>query len=109
SEPDVIEHRLPTGGEHLLKDGLDTEGARFARAVQRDLPTGDRHGAVVRPVYTPDDLHERALAGSVLAEERVYFALSQLDIGIDEGARRAETLADIDQAEGARLLLFHAT
>ena len=54
------------------------------RAVEPDLPG-------VRPVQAGEDVHERALAGAVLAEQGVDLARSQVevDVVVGDDAREA--------------------
>ncbi len=51
------------------------ESIRVVLAVQPDL-------ALVRVVEPVEDVHERRLAGAVLAEERMHLALGELEVDL---------------------------
>ncbi len=50
--------------------------------------------AGVGPVEPVEDVHQRRLAGAVLAEERVHFALAELEVDVVVGDDAGELLRD---------------
>ena len=62
-EPEVLVHHADPGVE------------RVARRVELDRLAVEQDLALVRPVEPGEDVRERALAGAVLAEQRVHLAL----------------------------------
>ena len=61
--------------------------------------------SLVRLVEAVEDVHERRLARSVLAQQRVHLALAQIEIDRVVGGERAEALRDAAELErqiGAR-------
>ena len=58
---------------------------------ERDRPAVDADLARVRPVEAGEDVHQRALAGAVLAEQGVDLAGAQLevDVVVGDDAREA--------------------
>ena len=53
---------------------------RVARRVEVHRPAVEEDLALVRPVEAGEDVRERALAGAVLAEQRVHLARSGLEV-----------------------------
>ena len=62
--------------------------------VKRDLRSVDVNGAAIRLVEPVEDLHQRALAGAVLAEQGQHFAGCDLEADIVIGDDGAEFLPD---------------
>src|SRR5581483_443351 len=80
TQPDVVEHRPGLGDEHLLEDRDDARLYRCPRVAQRrQKAPSELDLAGVRRMHTTQDLHERALAGAVLADERVHLSRPQLE------------------------------
>jgi hypothetical protein len=68
-----------------------------------------RRGSLPRRAVEPvDDVHERRLAGPVLAQERVHLTAPQLEVDASLACQRAEALGDAAELEhrGARAPLI---
>ena len=65
-----------------------------------DLLAVDRDGALVRPLHAVEDLHQRRLAGAVLADDRVDRAASHGDVDVVVGDDAGEALGDAAQLDG---------
>ena len=63
----------------LLLDHGDAEAARLARRQQRELAAVDADAALVGPQHAGQQVDQRALAGAVLAEQRVDAAGQDVD------------------------------
>ena len=107
-QPDVVEHGAGLGDEHLLEHGDDAallrgarrRGARPARREARSAASGRVHAA--------EDLDERALAGAVLADERVHLAGAQLERRSAQSLGGAEGLRSGPRPEPATVRRFGA-
>ena len=90
AEPDVVQHRAGLGDEDLLEDRDDAVLLRGSGAAQLDLGPVDLDRARVGRVHAAEDLHQRALARAVLADQRVDLARAQLERAVPErlGGRR---------------------
>ncbi len=61
--------------------------------------------AGIRLMHAREDLHERRLAGAVLAHQPVHLAAEQLDVAVLERMHGAEALSGVlerDQGRGVR-------
>ena len=67
-----------------------------------DRPAVDADLALVRPVEAGEDVHERALAGAVLAEQRVDLARPQVEVDVVVGEDAREALDDPGRLERGR-------
>jgi hypothetical protein len=74
AEEDVLGHRQRRRERDLLVDERDPGGERLARRRERDGRATQPQLALVGADGARDDLAERRLAGSVLADERVHAA-----------------------------------
>jgi hypothetical protein len=83
----------------MLVDHADARRHRIARAPEGGRLVVDQDLAVIGLVQPIEDVHQRALAGTVLAEQGVY--LTGLDHQIDRivGNEPAEALGDASQFE----------
>ena len=77
-DTEVWEHRC------FLVDYGDPSGPRSGGAVQGHLPAIDDKSAAIGLVNAGQDLDQRRLAGSVLADKGVGLARAQLDVAVDE-------------------------
>ena len=78
-----------------------------SRRVRRGDSAGphdpaDAHDARVRPHQPGGDVHQRGLAGAVLAEQRVQLAGEQREIGPAQRVHGAEALVDSLELERGR-------
>ena len=76
----------------VLVDGLDPVRAGVLDRVEADALAADQHVAPVLLVEAAQDLDERALAGSVVADEPEHLALAQDEVDAAEDDDRAEPL-----------------
>ncbi len=76
----------------VLVDGLDPVCAGVLDRVEVDALAADDHVAPVLLVEAAQDLDERALAGSVVADEPEHLALAQDEVDAAEDDERAEAL-----------------
>ena len=84
----------------MLVDHPEAEAMGVARSVDRVLAPVEEQAPRVGPVVADDALHERALAGAVLAEDGVKRSGRQCQRDVVEGAHVAEALGhphDLDQ------------
>ena len=94
AQEDVLRHGEVWNETELLIDRADAELSRPVRiaeigrtAVEEDLASVPAHG-------TAEDLHQRGLAGAVLAEERMHFAGAHLQGGVGQRLNAGILLAD---------------
>jgi hypothetical protein len=71
-----------------------------AGGVHRDLAAVDLDAALVRRLQAVEDLHQRALAGAVLADQGVHLAPGDLEVDAFVGDDQREALADALHADG---------
>src|SRR5262249_52840966 len=80
------------GEARLLVDHRDAARARLAGGARAVRLSGEVRRAGIRADGAGEDLHERALAGAVLAEEGVDFAAANREVRAREGLHLAEAL-----------------
>ena len=102
AEGDILRHRQRLEQREMLEHHANAERAgrigvahRNGHAVPEDLP-------FVRLLHAIDDLHERRLAGPVLAEQRMDLPRSNREVDTVIGHGYAETLADTTQRKTRR-------
>ena len=93
AQGDVFGHGQVPKQRGLLVDGGNAERPCNRRIVVPDRAPRYLNGAAVGLVGPGDDLHERRLAGPVLADKRVNLARPQLE---------RNALQRVDRAEGFR-------
>ena len=71
-EHDVLGDRHHRDQHEVLVDHADPQVDRIARRAHRDRLPVDPDLALVRLVETVEDVHQRRLAGAVLAEQGVH-------------------------------------
>ncbi len=94
ADPDVLGHRHVVHQVELLMDHGDAVLERVERRGQLDLLALQPEGAGVGRVDAGDDLHQRRLAGAVLAHQRVDVAALQAERHVVERQHAGEGLAD---------------
>src|ERR1051326_6023142 len=99
AEKDVLGDGEMRAERELLVDVGDAASPRVDRGRGRVRRAVDRHRAGVGAEKTGEDVEQRALAGAVLADERVHFAGTQAEVHAVEGDCRAETLREAAQLE----------
>ena len=78
----------------MLVHHADAVGDGVARGTEGHRASVDQDHAGVRPVEPGQNVHQRALAGAVLAQQGVDFSLAQREIDGVVGQHARETLAD---------------
>ena len=96
AEDDVVQHREDLDELEVLVHHAYAQSRRVVRVV-------DLHGlavllddALLRLVHAEEDAHQRALAGAVLAQKRVYLAAPELKRDIVVGHDAREPLCDAE-------------
>ena len=97
AEEDVLRDRQVGEEPRFLVDDRDAQFARVGRTVDDHGLAVHRDRAFVRLMDAGQELHERALPGAVLADQRMHLARTQVERDVDERLGRAEPLRDGDQ------------
>ena len=111
TEEHVLGHREVGHGREFLVHHADPGRQAVARGPETDLAAIHHEGAGRRLVHAGDDLHERRLAGAVLADEAVDLARAQGEVDAPQGLDAAEALGDALHRDGGprpSRLRFHA-
>ena len=95
----VAEEQVLVDGElgdqrQVLVDGLDPVRAGVLDGAEADALAAEQHVAPVLLVEAAEDLDERALAGSVVADQAEHLALPQGEVDAPQDVQRAEALGD---------------
>ena len=104
-DPDVLGDRHVVHQVQFLMDHGDAVLERVERRAEPDLDAPQPEGAGVGRIDAGDDLHQRRLAGAVLAHEGVHRAALQSELDIVEREDAGEFLADVldlEQVFGVR-------
>src|SRR5689334_13166322 len=99
AKQNVLGHGEVWGEGQLLVDECDAMPARIERGCWCVAATVDVHGPRIGPHGAAEHVHERALAGAVLPDERVDFPRAHAEIDAVEGGRRAEPFYDAADVE----------
>ncbi len=99
AEEDVLGHGEVLGEVELLVDEDDARGLGGARIGEATGDAVDRQLAFARRLVTGEDLHQRRLAGAVLAEQAVDLARLELEANVVQHAHGAEVLADAGEGD----------
>jgi len=86
--------RLKLIDESSMEDGGDSGGLRLQRVLEVHRLTAQLDRARVGAVHAREDLHQRGLAGAVLADERVHLTRAHLDVDAVQHLVAQERLAD---------------
>ena len=95
AQNDVLESGHVLDQHEVLVDHADAVLDGDARAGDVHLLAVHINLALGRLVQADKDVHERGLAGAVLAQEGVYLSLSDGKVHVLVGVERAEALADV--------------
>ena len=95
-EQDVLGDRLRRDQREVLVDHPEPGRDRVARRAEGDGRPVEQDLAGVRPVEPGQDVHQRALAGAVLAEQRVDLARAQVEVDLVVGDDAGKGLDDAD-------------
>ena len=102
AEHDVLGDRERLDEPEVLVHHRDPRLERVARRVEVHLAAVDEDLALVRPVEAGEDVRERALAGAVLAEQRVHLAGGGLEVDAVVRDDAREALRDPAHRDGGR-------
>lgn len=100
AEDDVLEDGEVVGEHEVLVHHADAAGDGVARVVEGDPLAVDGDGALVRLLHAVEDLHQRRLAGAVLAHEGVHRATANRDVDVVVGHDAWESLGDAAELHG---------
>ena len=98
----VLEHAVPIHQVEVLMHHADARGERIGRAADRHRPARDPDLAGIRLVHAEQDVHQRGLAGAVLAEQPQDLPGMEDEIDGAVGVHRAEALVDASQLQQRR-------
>ena len=87
----VLEHRQLVDQREVLVDGVDAERARMVDAARLVRLAAQEHAALVGLLEAADDLHQRRLAGAVVAEQPQHLALAQVQVDVAQRDDRARS------------------
>ncbi|OPZ04735.1 MAG: hypothetical protein BWZ09_01587 [Alphaproteobacteria bacterium ADurb.BinA305] len=99
---DVFHHGQRLEQREVLEHHADAQAARMRRAGDRDLLALPEHAPAARPGDAVDDLHQRRLAGAVLAEDGADLARAHDEADVVVGDHRRVGLADALQDQSGR-------
>src|SRR5207248_5774081 len=102
AQDDVLRDGERLDEPEVLVDHPDPGVERVARDVEVDAVAVDEDLALVRPVQAGEDVGEGALAGAVLAEERVHLAGGGLEVDAVVREDAGEALRDPAHRDGRR-------
>ncbi len=100
AEDDVLPHREVVGEHEVLVHHADAAGDGVAGGVELARLAVDRDGALVRLLHAVEDLHQRRLAGAVLAHQGVHGAGADGEVDVVVGHDTGEALGDAAQFDG---------
>ena len=95
AQDDVLGHREDRDEHEMLVHHADAERDGIVRAVDRDRSAADEDLALIRPQQPVHDVHQRALARAVFAQERVDLAGTQVEADVIVGQRAGEGFGDV--------------
>ena len=94
AEHDVLGDGEDRDQHEVLVDHADAGADRVAGAAELDRLAVDEDLALVRPVEAGEDVHQRGLAGAVLAEQAEDLARPDRQVHVGIGDDAAEPLGD---------------
>src|SRR5690606_105916 len=94
ADEDVLRRGEVVHQAELLMNDTDTGILRRTRAQNLDRPAVEQDLAGVRLIDPGEDLHQRRLAGTVLAHERMDFTGPKLESGLLQGMDAGKLLLD---------------
>ena len=98
-EEHVVEHRQLVDEREVLVDGVDARAPRLVDAVRLVRLAAQGHLAHVGLLEAADDLHQRRLAGAVVAEQPEHLALAQVQVDVAQRDDGPEVLRDVLDAQ----------
>jgi hypothetical protein len=103
TQEDVRRRREVRDQRELLVNGADARELGLARRVERHGAAVEQDLSRIAPAGAAQDLHQRRLAGAVLAEQDVHLARTQLEAHIVEGDDARVAFADAAHLQERRL------
>ena len=100
AEDDVLRDRERLDEPEVLVHHPDTGVEGVARGVEVHQPAVEEDLALVGPVEPRQDVRERALAGAVLAEERVHLARGGVEVDVLVRDHAGKALGDPAHGHG---------
>ena len=94
TEDDVLDDGQVAGQHEVLMHHADAGGDGVARRLERSNGAIDGDGALVRRLLAIEDLHQRRLARTVLAHDRVHRAVAHREVDVVVGDDAGEPLGD---------------
>ena len=91
----------------MLVHHPDAGADRVTRRVERDRVPVEDDLALVRPVQAVEHVHQGRLAGAVLAQERMDFSPTEIEVDRVVGHDPGEALRDASQLEDDPIGLSH--
>ncbi len=95
----VLEDRQLVDQREVLVDGVDAERARMVDAPRLVRLAAEEQAALVGLLEAADDLHQRRLAGAVVAEQPQHLALAQVQAEVAQRDDGPEALRDVLDAQ----------
>jgi hypothetical protein len=102
AEVDVLGDVAVRQQVELLVDDADAGALGIERVRERDAASEQRDLALVGVVRAAEDLHQRRLAGAVLADQRVHLADAAVEVDAVDRGDGAEALHDAAHLERVR-------
>ena len=106
-EHDVLGDRHHRNEHEVLVHHADPALDRVLRRAERDALAVEDDLALVGLREPVEDVHQRRLAGAVLAEQRVHLAAAEVEVDVVVGDGAGEDLRDSPQLEDRRRFLRH--
>ena len=103
-EDDVLGDRHHRDQHEVLVDHADAVLDRGLRRAELGRLAVDQDLALVGPVEAVEDVHQRRLAGAVLAQQRVHLALAQVEVDAVVRDDAGEPLRDPAELENRPLV-----
>ena len=104
AEEDILGDRQVRRDAQLLMHHADAGRQRVAGGAEATGAPSQAHDPAIVGVHAGDDLHQRALAGAVLADETMDLAGGQREVDAVQRQHAAEGLADALELEDGRPL-----
>jgi hypothetical protein len=102
AEQQVLDHREAVDEHEMLMHHADAMGNRIGRATQVDDAARNADLALIGPKMAVEDVHQRRLAGAVLADQPADAAARDYEIDVAVRGGRAEAFADPAQLDRGR-------
>ena len=94
AEKQILERRQIGGKREILVDRRNAMSLRVIGGIECDRLAGQKDLPLVRPVRAGEDLHQRRLAGAVVADKRADFSRLDGEVRAIESAHMPEAARD---------------